>query len=118
MMTLPALLGDFWGAILAYVFFYPVLMSLFWMIGGISFYLRFERHPHRIVSEPPERQDYPLVAVLVPCYNEEAQRRGNHWRADGTALSRTTRSSPSTTAARTAPANCSTGWRHAFPSCA
>jgi biofilm PGA synthesis N-glycosyltransferase PgaC len=71
MMTLPALLGGFWGAILAYVFFYPVLMSLFWMIGGISFYLRFERHPHRIVSQPPERQDYPLIAVLVPCYNEE-----------------------------------------------
>lgn len=71
-MTLPALLGDFWGAILAYVFFYPVLMSLVWMVGGISFYLRFERRPHRIVNQPPEREHYPLIAVLVPCFNEEA----------------------------------------------
>ncbi|HSN64845.1 MAG TPA: poly-beta-1,6-N-acetyl-D-glucosamine synthase [Azonexus sp.] len=72
MITLPALLGDFWGAILAYVFFYPVLMSAIWMIGGIVFYLRFERRPHRIVSQPPLRDEYPLIAVLVPCYNEEA----------------------------------------------
>ena len=72
MITLPALLGDVWGAILAYVFFYPVLMSMVWMIGGIAFYLRFERHPHRIVSQPPPRENYPLIAVLVPCYNEEA----------------------------------------------
>jgi biofilm PGA synthesis N-glycosyltransferase PgaC len=72
MITLPGLLGDTWGAILAYVFFYPILMSLFWMIGGIVFYFRFERHPHRIVSQPPPRADYPLIAVLVPCYNEEA----------------------------------------------
>ena len=71
MITLPALLGDFWGAILAYVFFYPVLMSVIWMIGGIVFYLRFERRPHRIVSQPPLRDEYPLIAVLVPCYNEE-----------------------------------------------
>ena len=72
MITLPALLGDFWGAILAYVFFYPVLMSVVWMVGGISFFFRFERQPHRIVNQPPERDDYPLIAVLVPCFNEEA----------------------------------------------
>ncbi len=72
MTPLPVLLGDIWGAILAYVFFYPVLMSLIWMIGGIAFYLRFERRPHRIVSQPPLRDEYPLIAVLVPCYNEEA----------------------------------------------
>lgn len=72
MITLPALLGDVWGAILAYVFFYPVLMSMVWMVGGIAFYLGFERRPHRIVSQPPQRENYPLIAVLVPCYNEEA----------------------------------------------
>ncbi|MEF8728468.1 MAG: poly-beta-1,6-N-acetyl-D-glucosamine synthase [Accumulibacter sp.] len=72
MTPLPVLLGDFWSAILAYVFFYPVLMSVVWMIGGIAFYLRFERRPHRIVDQPPPRDDYPLIAVLVPCYNEEA----------------------------------------------
>ena len=71
MTPLPVLLGDVWGAILAYVFFYPVLMSVLWMIGGIVFYLRFERRPHRIFSQPPLRDEYPLIAVLVPCYNEE-----------------------------------------------
>ena len=71
-MTLPSLLGDFWGAILAYVFFYPVLMSMIWMVGGIVFYFRYERKPHRNVAQPPARDDYPLVAVLVPCFNEEA----------------------------------------------
>jgi poly-beta-1,6-N-acetyl-D-glucosamine synthase len=72
MTPLPILFGDFWDAILAYVFLYPVLMSVVWMIGGIAFYLRFERKPHRIVNQPPLRDDYPLIAVLVPCFNEEA----------------------------------------------
>ena len=53
MMTLPALLGDFWGVLLSFVFLYPVLMSCVWMIGGIAFYFIRERHPHRVVSEPP-----------------------------------------------------------------
>ena len=74
-MTLPALMGNFWGVMLSYVFLYPVLMSLLWMIGGVAFYFRYERHPHRIVSQPPERAGYPLVAVLVPCFNEEANAR-------------------------------------------
>ena len=74
-MTLPSLMGNFWGVMLSYVFLYPVLMSLLWMIGGVAFYFRYERHPHRIVSQPPERADYPLVAVLVPCFNEEANAR-------------------------------------------
>ena len=74
-MTLPALMGSFWGVMLSYVFLYPVLMSLLWMIGGVAFYFRYERYPHRIVSQPPERADYPLVAVLVPCFNEEANAR-------------------------------------------
>ena len=71
MITLPALLGDVWGAILAYVFFYPVLM-----VDGLDdraaspSILRFERHPHRMSRAAT--QNYPLIAVLVPCYNEEA----------------------------------------------
>ena len=49
-VTLPSLLGNVWDAILVFVFFYPVLMSFFWMIGGIVFYFRFERRPHPIVN--------------------------------------------------------------------
>ncbi len=72
MITLPALLGDFWSSILAYVFFYPLLMSCIWMLGAIVFYLRFERHTQSNVSLPPEREHYPLVAILIPCFNEAA----------------------------------------------
>ena len=38
MTLLPTLFGDFWDAILAYVFLYPVLMSVVWMIGGMRGY--------------------------------------------------------------------------------
>ncbi|MHA6202948.1 poly-beta-1,6-N-acetyl-D-glucosamine synthase [Dyella soli] len=55
----------------AYIFFYPLTMSCIWMLGALVFYLRYERHPHRRVSEPPLLSDYPFVAVLVPCYNEQ-----------------------------------------------
>ncbi len=73
-MTLPALMGDFWGIMLSFVFLYPVLMSCIWMIGGLAFYFRYERHAHR-VDQPPPRDHYPLVTILVPCFNEEANVR-------------------------------------------
>src|SRR6185369_17171391 len=75
-MTLPALLGDYWGMLLSFVLLYPITMSFIWMIGSVVFYFRHERHPHRSsVSEPPERSAYPRVAILVPCFNEEANVR-------------------------------------------
>jgi biofilm PGA synthesis N-glycosyltransferase PgaC len=73
--TLPHLMGDTWGLMLSYVFMYPVMMSLLWMIGALAFYFRYERYPTRDVSKPPARDDYPLVAVLVPCFNEEDNAR-------------------------------------------
>ncbi|WP_267225939.1 poly-beta-1,6-N-acetyl-D-glucosamine synthase [Dyella silvae] len=54
-----------------YLLLYPLTMSFIWMFGAIVFYLRYERIPHRIVSQPPDLADYPLVAVLIPCHNEE-----------------------------------------------
>ncbi|HEU5133694.1 MAG TPA: poly-beta-1,6-N-acetyl-D-glucosamine synthase [Steroidobacteraceae bacterium] len=75
MMTLPALMGGAWNVLLGFVFFYPLLMSCLWSIGAVVFYFLYERRPHRIVSRPPALADYPLVAVLVPCFNEEANAR-------------------------------------------
>jgi biofilm PGA synthesis N-glycosyltransferase PgaC len=75
MMTLPALMGSAWGILIAFVFLYPLLMSAVWSIGAITFYILYERHPHRIVNQPPLLADYPLVAILVPCFNEEANAR-------------------------------------------
>jgi len=75
MMTLPVLMGDAWGVLLAYVFLYPLVMSFAWSIGAVVFYFLYERHPHRIVNQPPVLANYPMVAILVPCFNEEANAR-------------------------------------------
>lgn len=51
-----------------FVFYYPVVMSLVWMIGGICFYWRRERNESRL---PPELKEKPLVSVFIPAHNEE-----------------------------------------------
>ena len=49
-----------------FIFFYPLFMAFFWMIGALIFYFRRERG--RMV--PPASTDYPFVSVLLPCHNE------------------------------------------------
>jgi poly-beta-1,6-N-acetyl-D-glucosamine synthase len=49
-----------------FVFWYPLVMSTVWIIGGILFYQRREKKPGLPLTETP------LVSILVPCYNEEA----------------------------------------------
>lgn len=51
-----------------FVFFYPLFMAFFWMIGSLLFYFRYEHGKFA----PPELKHYPHVAILVPCHNEEA----------------------------------------------
>lgn len=48
-----------------YVFWYPVIMSLVWMIGGVMFYYSNER------KKPLPLYETPMVSILVPCFNEE-----------------------------------------------
>lgn len=50
-----------------FVFFYPLFMAIFWMMGAIIFYLRRERKERHV----PRLEVYPRVAILVPCHNEE-----------------------------------------------
>ncbi|HEU5338310.1 MAG TPA: glycosyltransferase, partial [Sulfuricaulis sp.] len=50
-----------------FVFFYPLFMSIFWMMGAIIFYIRRERKEREV----PKLDVYPRVAILVPCHNEE-----------------------------------------------
>lgn len=50
-----------------FVFFYPLFMSIFWMMGSIIFFIRLERKER----ERPRLDVYPRVAILVPCHNEE-----------------------------------------------
>ena len=51
-----------------FVFYYPITMSMVWMIGGIYFYLRREWGRSK---NPPELSRRPLVSVLIPAHNEE-----------------------------------------------
>ena len=58
-----------WQGILGFVFFYPLVMSWFWMTGAFLFYRRFERRQPP-TARPLRRPDAPPVSVLIPCYNE------------------------------------------------
>ncbi len=57
-----------WQSILNFIFYYPLFMSYLWMIGALIFYWRERKEPAYV--QPPVLPDYPMVAVLVPCFNE------------------------------------------------
>lgn len=61
-------LQHLWQSLLNFIFYYPLFMSYLWMIGALIFYWRERKEP--AYTEPPELQDSPLVAVLIPCFNE------------------------------------------------
>ncbi len=55
-----------------FAFFYPIVMSFFWMTGGLYYYFRRERKsPPR--TKPPAMDDAPFASILIPCYNEQDQ---------------------------------------------
>lgn len=52
-----------------FAFFYPIVMSFFWISGGLYYYLRRERHA-RARTDPPPLAHTPPVSILIPCHNE------------------------------------------------
>ena len=52
-----------------FIFYYPLCMSMFWMLGGLLFY--FRREVGVDTKKRPELKSYPLVSVLIPAHNEE-----------------------------------------------
>ena len=58
-------MNNFITLISLYVFWYPLIMSTFWIIGGVLFYHKIEKKPSLPLIETP------MVSILVPCYNEE-----------------------------------------------
>lgn len=50
-----------------FVFFYPLFMAIFWMMGSVIFFVRQERKEKTV----PKLETCPRVAILVPCHNEE-----------------------------------------------
>lgn len=57
--------------IVIFIFFYPLIMALVWIAGGIVFFLRREGAGHVHPQLPPKLPYYPGVSILVPCFNEE-----------------------------------------------
>jgi biofilm PGA synthesis N-glycosyltransferase PgaC len=55
-----------------FTFFYPLVMSLLWIAGGLNYYLRRERGG-RTRTDPPELASQPFVSILIPCHNEGDQ---------------------------------------------
>ncbi|TCV83566.1 MULTISPECIES: poly-beta-1,6-N-acetyl-D-glucosamine synthase [Methylomonas] len=53
-----------------FVFYYPLLMAYVWMLGGMIYYVRWERNRGNVLSDLPELSEYPSVSILIPCYNE------------------------------------------------
>ncbi|MEO6226494.1 MAG: poly-beta-1,6-N-acetyl-D-glucosamine synthase [Thermomonas sp.] len=52
-----------------FAFYYPVLMSFFWMVGALYYYVRRERGQPNF-RHPPVLAKTPPVSILVPCHNE------------------------------------------------
>ncbi|NHB57650.1 poly-beta-1,6-N-acetyl-D-glucosamine synthase [Acinetobacter shaoyimingii] len=57
-----------WQSILNFIFYYPLFMSYLWMMGALIFCFRERQEP--AFNHPPKLDDYPLLAVLIPCFNE------------------------------------------------
>ena len=53
--------------ILDFVFFYPLIMALVWVVGSLIFYTRRERGSERPTLPPFP----PRVTVLIPCHDEQ-----------------------------------------------
>jgi biofilm PGA synthesis N-glycosyltransferase PgaC len=53
-----------------YTFYYPLFMAYVWIIGSITYYLRYERRSLRKTDAMAELTTLPEVSVLVPCFNE------------------------------------------------
>lgn len=62
------MLYGFFKFLTNFIFYYPIVMSIVWMLGGIFFYWRRERG---VSMQPPQLTSYPLVSMLIPAHNEE-----------------------------------------------
>jgi poly-beta-1,6-N-acetyl-D-glucosamine synthase len=58
------------NVLLAYVFWYPLVMSAVWMLGAAMFWWRRER-TEPSWDAPVPLEDPPPISVLIPCFNEE-----------------------------------------------
>ena len=66
--------GDSSGILAAmfnFAFLYPLFMAWVWMIGGVWYFLHWERRQSgHDPDQPPEMDEYPPCSILLPCFNE------------------------------------------------
>ncbi|MCX7781808.1 MAG: poly-beta-1,6-N-acetyl-D-glucosamine synthase [Negativicutes bacterium] len=51
-----------------FIFYYPLAMSIAWIVGALYFYYRREAGTSRRL---PVLKEYPFVSILIPAHNEE-----------------------------------------------
>lgn len=57
-----------YGIVTGFVFWYPFVMAIFWMAGSLLFFRTKEPKDDKLEIEG---FDWPMISILVPCYNEE-----------------------------------------------
>ncbi|SNS88891.1 poly-beta-1,6-N-acetyl-D-glucosamine synthase [Pseudomonas segetis] len=61
------------AVMLNFIFIYPLLMSMLWIVGGLYFWLHWERHwkwSHDGDNPAPALDGEPLISIIIPCYDE------------------------------------------------
>lgn len=53
-----------------FVFIYPALMAFYWSFAGLYYYLFRERRFGTLQSSQMNKENMPMVSIMVPCYNE------------------------------------------------
>ena len=66
-------LNDASSGLIGFTFYYPLFMSYLWIVGGIHYYLRFERDAGP--RTPPPLKSHPPVSILIPMRNEAGHAR-------------------------------------------
>ncbi len=57
---------------LGFAYYYPLFMAYLWLVGAIYFYFRWE-YRKGLPDQPPDLPGYPMVTIVVPCFNESDQ---------------------------------------------
>jgi len=52
-----------------FVYFYPFFMAYVWMFGAVYYFIKWERKSLK-QEKAPVLKEYPLVSIVIPCYNE------------------------------------------------
>ncbi|WP_103035691.1 poly-beta-1,6-N-acetyl-D-glucosamine synthase [Castellaniella caeni] len=61
-------------ALLGFAFFYPLLIAVVSILGGLYYWFHWERHwAWGLDVQPPELKGNPLITILISCHNQAEQ---------------------------------------------